>query len=323
MDWWFSLFLFIVVLLCYIHIQEQYKSSCELEVYEYDYTSREDLYNVCKWKQPVIFPLSLENCIENIMYLKIKDKIDYLEKDSIDLDFSSLEFDSGRYLIETDTNSKFYSDNNTSYIQDNNDLLKWFTNLDEQLEPTMNIKTERDIIYGSRKSNTISKYHTETSQFLYVPEQCDSINVKMCSWKYKHIMRPDLNKADWEKYSAYDLFKNKDNLEILEFSINPGYLLYIPSYWFYSIQFQGKMDKVYSVTYTNLANYIANIKTNVIKIIQTQNIIDMGNLRKVSKKVSFAKNIEECEAESEKENIEENTIVSELIDDLNPNKKCE
>ena len=49
----------------------------------------------------------------------------------------------------------------------------------------------------------------------------------------------------------------------------------------------------------------------------------MGNLRKVSKKVSFAKNIEECEAESEKENIEENTIVSELIDDLNPNKKCE
>jgi len=47
--------LFIIVLVIYVHIINQLKTSEDLEVYEMDYTTNQYLQEVCNIKQPVLF----------------------------------------------------------------------------------------------------------------------------------------------------------------------------------------------------------------------------------------------------------------------------
>ena len=50
-----NIILFITVLVIYIHIINQFKTSEDLEVYEMDYTNNIHLQEVCDIKQPVLF----------------------------------------------------------------------------------------------------------------------------------------------------------------------------------------------------------------------------------------------------------------------------
>ena len=49
--------LFIIILLLYIHIVHQYKTSEDLEIYEFDYENTEHLQEVCNIKQPAVFKI--------------------------------------------------------------------------------------------------------------------------------------------------------------------------------------------------------------------------------------------------------------------------
>ena len=57
-----------------------------------------------------------------------------------------------------------------------------------------------------------------------------------------------------------------------DFIVKPGYVVYIPPYWFYSIEFQDKENEVCMVKYTTGANFLANIKHIGLYNLQQQNI---------------------------------------------------
>lgn len=57
----------------------------------------------------------------------------------------------------------------------------------------------------------------------------------------------------------------------MEFDVVAGHVLYIPPYWWYSIQYSGEATKVASVTYCSVMNCIANLPDYTFYFIQQQN----------------------------------------------------
>ena len=54
----FSIFIFVAILFTYIHVQSQWKTSDDLEIYEADYQSAKQLQEVVSVKQPVLFQIA-------------------------------------------------------------------------------------------------------------------------------------------------------------------------------------------------------------------------------------------------------------------------
>jgi AAA+ superfamily predicted ATPase len=64
MHFFLSVLFFILILFFYIHLQYQYKTSDDLEIYELDYTTNQQLQEICHLKQPVLFQLDQFKDIE-------------------------------------------------------------------------------------------------------------------------------------------------------------------------------------------------------------------------------------------------------------------
>jgi hypothetical protein len=58
--------IFVIILFLYVHINEQYKKSEDLEIYETDYVSNTNLQTICNLKQPVLFKFDLPESINNL-----------------------------------------------------------------------------------------------------------------------------------------------------------------------------------------------------------------------------------------------------------------
>jgi ribosomal protein L16 Arg81 hydroxylase len=62
-----------------------------------------------------------------------------------------------------------------------------------------------------------------------------------------------------------------DRLKFLEFDISQGKILYIPPYWWYSIQYTSDSTFVCGFTYNSVTNYMANIKDIGLYYLQQSN----------------------------------------------------
>jgi len=62
-----------------------------------------------------------------------------------------------------------------------------------------------------------------------------------------------------------------DRLKFLEFDISQGKILYIPSYWWYSIQYTSDSTFVCGFTYNSVTNYMANTKDIGLYYLQQSN----------------------------------------------------
>lgn len=73
--------IFIIVCFCYIHVVNQFKTSEDLEIYEFDYKDNENLQETCNVLQPVIFKrdnkLTLPYLDNYKQLLSLKDAFDY------------------------------------------------------------------------------------------------------------------------------------------------------------------------------------------------------------------------------------------------------
>lgn len=321
MNWWLSLLLFIIVLFSYIHVQHQYKTSNELEIYEYDYTSTEDLYGVCKWKQPVLFSLELSPLItDTLPKMNIRSVQDYLGDDD-KVKHSYLPYHSAMRLIDTDTNGVYYSDQNRKQIYDSKSWSKWFNENEVLLRPSLNIMSQYDLIYGARKSHTITKYHKETSRFLYLPPGHESLRIRMCPYSFKHIIRPKTDYVTYEMYSTTDLFELNEDNQILEFALHGGSILSIPPYWFYSIEFMGKNSVLCEFTYSTLPNVVANAKDLAIYFTQQQNIIDMRKAKSDPVKTPTEKTKESEQTVEDKKDVLPTNDTNDTSESPTPNKE--
>ena len=279
---------FIVILFLYLHITQQYKLGEDLEIYEMDYTNLAHLNEVCDLKKPVLF--SYKDCnpgfFDALDYdameqykshdLRVLDIRDYW-KDNSNIDYTILSLSSTRALINTDTQSSYFTEGNQLFI-DEAGLTAAFRSNDELLRPAFVIHPIYDIMFGSPNAITPLRYHTHHRQFMCVVS--GKIRIKMTPWKSSKFLYPykDLDMYEfrspinvWKPQRKY--FAEMDKLKVLEFDVSAGNMLYIPAYWWYSIQYGEEPDTIVAgCIYNNITNTLANLPNLSLYLLQQSNI---------------------------------------------------
>jgi hypothetical protein len=282
-----TIFIFILVLFLYIYINNQFKKSEDLEIYEMDYYNNKNLQDVCEVRQPVIFNLIdyVPDVIDDFSYdviesqisfdIKVKDTNDYYNISESTVDPVVISIESGLKLIEHDNNKHFLSENNDEFLEESG-LGKRLSVLDDFLKPTFTVNSQRDIIIGSSELSTPFKYHTNFRKFFIVTS--GKIKVKMTPWKSTKYMHAIKDYDNYEFYSPLNpneiqsqYSRDFQKIKFLEFDVFQGYTLFIPPYWWYSIQFTSNTS-IYAITYNSLMNVVSYSPQWVLYFIQQQNI---------------------------------------------------
>lgn len=296
-----TVFIFIIVVLIYLHLVEQYKKGEELEIYEIDYTDCAHLQQVCKSKQPIIFEFSSilpkHHTIDDLAnkYGKknvfIKDTDDFYNHIDAEPNIHknigvSLSLESSLKLLASDTRSHYISDSNFDFINDTF-LENHYDELDEFIQPNLTICKTRDLMFGSKNSSTILQYNTEYNHFLYVTR--GKIRVKMTPYKSKKYLYETKDYYSYIFYSPLNVWtiqeQYKDEFEriqFLDFDVLSGNMLFIPPFWWYSIQYEEAETLILSSKYSTVMNVIANSYNlcNYTIMQYTTNVND-ANIKKV------------------------------------------
>ena len=292
MDTLVTFFIFVVVLFMYIHIMSQFKRSEELEIYETDFTTGAHLNDVCEIKQPVLFnikhvtPTLFQDITPQVIArfsshdIKLKDTRDYYKKDEgapVSVDSIYLPLNTTVKLLETDTESHLFSENNNDFL-DESGLLKKIQHLDGILKPSMTLSSHCDLMFGSCNTVTPLRYHTDSRKFLCVTS--GKIRVKMTPWKSSKYLHPYKDFENYEFRSMVhpicpdpEFASDFEKTNFIEFDVNEGYLLYVPAYWWYSIVYLDDPSTfVCSVTYNTFTNHLSNLPDLSMYFLQQQNI---------------------------------------------------
>jgi len=275
-DWFFSFVIFVIAFFLYFHVQNQYKTSDILEIYEYDYTDNKSIQDTCALKQPVLFHMPdhgiVANEIPSIMStLFIKDIREYYKPDTTVVEPIVLKTSSGIGLLSSDTRSSYFSQNNI--IQSENS--EKFETLDKKLQPFLNAKTYYDVLFGSRKAYTPLTYHMYSHRFFVVEGNTPNcgIRIKMCPWKNTPRLNQHKDYENFEFWSNMNLFRgDEEKFKVLDFVVNPGYILYVPPYWWYSFQFLDQSSCVTSISYSTAINVLANAKEHALYMYNQPNL---------------------------------------------------
>jgi hypothetical protein len=305
MNFFLHILIFIIVLLTYIHVMHEYKTSEDLEIYEFDYKDNTYLQEVCELKQPAIFSLNeiipefYGNINSDILdeftesELKIKETNDYwIENASID--YILLPCQSSINLMKTDTHNNYFTEENENFILETS-FASHYNAMDSLLKPPFSVNTTYDIMTGAEKSATPLRYHMNSRKFLSV--NSGKIRVKLTPWKSSKYLYPIKDYECFEFRTPINIWKPQrkyfhemDKMKFLEFDVSQGKTLYIPPYWWYSIQYSNDSTIVCSCTYSSITNYIANCKDIGLYYLQQSNTktkitktIDLDNINNSEK----------------------------------------
>jgi hypothetical protein len=268
----------------------QFKTGQDFEIYETDYmnnTSMQEIYNV---KQPVIFRLDTVEpslfdffTLDNIHtttdeMIQVKDTHDYTQPDTTTVDSIFLPYPSALNLMRTDTRSHYFTENNFEFVEEGTLLDTKFDLLDSLLKPNFTIQKKYDLLFGSNNVETPLRYHTDDQRFLLVMNS--KITVRMTPWKSSKFIRCS---KDYDNYEFWGYVSPKDTnqMKYIEFDVMKGSVLYIPSYWWYSIRFvntPGENENggenepfIVACTYNSIVNKMANLPDIMKYYLQQQN----------------------------------------------------
>jgi hypothetical protein len=282
--------IFIIILFLYIHITQQYKYSEDLEIYEMDYTDNIHLQEVCNLKQPILFeykniyPEFFDNITPEILSHKygpydinVKDINDYWTNERDTVDYMILPFQSAETLINSDINSKYFIENNQYFIEDTG-LTKSFINNDQYIKPQFTVQTIYDIQLGSKGTVTPLRFHTNNRHFVCV--NSGKISIKMAPWKSSKFLHTYKDYETYEFRSPINVWKpqrkyfnDMDKIKWLDIEVDAGYIVYIPSYWWYSIKYSDEPNTILtSFTYNNIPNILSNTRDIGLYYLQQNNI---------------------------------------------------
>jgi hypothetical protein len=284
----FSLFIFVVVVIFYFHLVAQWKKSEDLEIYETDYLSNMQLQEVCSIRQPVLFlfkhPTPIYQYIQfaslekyPTFSVKIKDMYDYNNPNIDTVDYIELPLNSARRLMVADTTSRYISENNEAFLEETG-LSKPLATMNSYLKPSTTLYSRTDVLFGSKHAHTPLRYHTN-SEYFVVPI-AGKITVKMTPWKSSSYLYPVKDYENYEFWSRVNVWKpdaihstEMEKLRFLEFDVLPGHILFIPPYWWYSIQFSGDPNTcVCTFMYDTIINVCANSYDWSLYYLQQNNI---------------------------------------------------
>ena len=136
--------IFIVILFLYVHINYHLKTSNDLEIFEADKLAKDNLEEICNFKQPVLFNFDNTEIIENISSKNMQDNyksfdINIRNIKDYDLDdntFLPINYNNAQKLFINDLSNTYISENNNDFINETT-LHKHIISNDMYLRPYM------------------------------------------------------------------------------------------------------------------------------------------------------------------------------------------
>ena len=276
----FAILIFCVVLFLYMHIQFHLKTSDELELYEIDQVSKERFEEICDLRQPILFDFDCDAIIQAVKKQNLINRygsfdIKVRENNSTNVHYVHLSLDHANKLFKSDQNSTYFSENNSEFLQETT-FVKNLSYNDAFLRPYMVSSCQYDILMGSNKTRTPLRYELNYRTFFLLTEGNATIKLTPpCSKKYLY---PEYDYENFEFRSPVNVWEPQpeykadyQKIKCLEFCLQPGKTLFLPAYWWYSIELS--LDATITCfKYKTYMNYIAILPYHFLYALQNQNV---------------------------------------------------
>lgn len=287
--------IFIIILFFYCHIWYHLKTSDDLEMYEIEKPSKEKLENLCDLRQPILIKynddklnneLNIEHIFNTYCNFDIKMRnTKELDDDNKKEKYIPLVLKNAVKLFNGDKESKYITENNSDFIEETG-LIKTFKSNDFFIRPYMVASCEYDIIKGSEGSIVPLKYDLNYRNYLYI--NSGEVTIKITPPKNSKYLysKHNYNQFDedfefnslinvWNPQEKY--LNDYNKVKFLELTCKKGDLLYIPSYWWYSIKLNNN---------SCILNFKYKTYMNIISILPQ---ITLYNLQKLNIKFTTEK----------------------------------
>lgn len=171
---------------------------------------------------------------------------------------------------------KYISEHNADFI-DETGLIKIFQLNDEFLRPYMVSRCMYDIMMASAKTTTPLRYEVNYRNYFLVTQ--GTIRILLIPPKDTRYLYP-INDYDilefrspvnpWKVQPEYQ--DDFDKIKTLEVELFQGMVMFIPAYWWYSIQFIGSETSVCSFKYRTHMNTLSIAPQLSLNLLQNMNI---------------------------------------------------
>ncbi len=278
------------------------KRSNDLEVYEIEQPSKQRLEEVCDIRQPTTFEYYNEHLLTSLSYhgittnyrafdIQVRDvsvsvsgSVDSPEKSQKGSDntnnntvlYIPVTLKIAHEVLQKDTEAKYISENNTDFI-DETGLVKVFQLNDDFLRPYMVSMCMYDIMIASVATTTPLRYEVNYRNYFLVTQG-----------RVKILLIPPKDSKYLYPISDYDVFEFRspvnpwkvqpeyqddfDKIKTLEVELFQGMIMYIPAYWWYSVQFVVPETSVCSFKYRTHMNSVAILPHTMMNVLQNLNI---------------------------------------------------
>ena len=274
---------FSIVLFIYIHIYYHFKTNNDLEILDLNNISKERLEEICDLRQPLTMKIDnnifkeffIENLINNYSSFDIKIRNIKNLDDNTEL-FLPLSLNDANKLMIEDKEGQYISENNNDFLIETS-MTKNISENDLFFRPYMLSNIEYDYIFGSKNSYTPLRYNLNYRNYFLILE--GKIRIKLTPPKNEKYLYCNKDYDNFEFRSPLNVWNIQDEyrtdfnkMKFLEVDLEPGNIIYIPAYWWYSIQILEENTSILTFKYTTYMNNIAILPQVILKIMQKQNI---------------------------------------------------
>lgn len=273
----FNLLIFLIILFLYIHVQYQLKTSNDLEFYSFEELNKNKLFELQELRQPIIFNFKIEEYnfknfkLENLKQLyKL---YDINVKDISKTTLVPINLENGIKLLKSE--NKYISVQNHDFLEESK-LNKILENNDTILRPELLMNSYFDIIMGCKDSVTCLEYSKNFRNYLFVSE--GKIKIKLTIPNNRKYLDEVINYDSFKFESLINIwnveekYKNAiDRIKFIELDLEPGRIISIPAYWWYSIKFLEKESVILSFSYRTYMNSLSILPSIFTAFLQEQN----------------------------------------------------
>ncbi len=297
MNYFIAIFIFCVVLFLYLHIYYHLKTSNDLEVYTIERPSKNKLEEICDLRQPVVFEFSNERLLDSCNLASLDDN--YGAFDIKLRDIRNKDEDSELYLpfllkealkiFQNDKKSKYITENNREFLEETA-AIKNFRYNDSFLRPPMVSKCIYDFCSGSVGAQTPLRYNLEYRTFIYITSGKAKLKlIPPHSGKYLNLEKDYDNfefRSPVNPWNIQNEYKaDFDKVKVLDLDVVPGYMIFIPAYWWYSIEYE-ELSSICVFKYRTFMSSLSTLPQTLMSYLQKQNI-----KREIAKKLEIVENV--------------------------------
>jgi len=297
MNYFIAIFIFCVVLFLYLHVYYHLKTSNDLEVYTIERPSKNKLEEICDLRQPVVFEFSNERLLESCNLANLDDNYgafdiklrDTQQKDENSELYLPFLLKEALKVFQDDKNAKYITENNSEFLEETA-AVKNFRYNDSFLRPPMISKCTYDFWSGSVGAQTPLRYNLEYRTFIY-----------LTSGKAKLKLIPPHSRRYLNEEKDYDNFEFRsminpwnvqqqykadfDKVKVLDLEVTPGYIIFIPAYWWYSIEYE-ELSSICVFKYRTYMSTLSTLPQILMSYLQKQNV-----KREIAKKLDIIEQI--------------------------------